>query len=102
PHRPPYRCSLVPYTTLFRSAQGLAARLVGTFGGLVPEAMVHPVVFFGYAAQEQYRLAQHHFGDRAGIGEWRVEHRHAAQHGRFEDRKSTRLNSSHVKISYAV
>src|SRR5436309_4009511 len=26
----------------------------------------------------------------------------AAEHGDFTDRKSTRLNSSHVKISYAV
>src|SRR5204863_6731485 len=28
--------------------------------------------------------------------------RHAVPHGQREDRKSTRLNSSHVEISYAV
>src|SRR5438874_13604516 len=34
-----------------------------------------------------------------GVGDDRG---HAARHGFFTDRKSTRLNSSHVEISYAV
>src|SRR5690606_41746065 len=43
------------------------------------------------------RLEAHQFGDfRAGRGHAGVLHMPA------EDRKSTRLNSSHVKISYAV
>src|SRR5690606_39886986 len=45
----------------------------------------------------------------AGSPQWRVDPRHADPTMRpawriethFEDRKSTRLNSSHVKISYA-
>src|SRR5690606_41401355 len=35
------------------------------------------------------------------IGEW-VQTEHIVQKSDKEDRKSTRLNSSHVKISYAV
>src|SRR5690625_6574546 len=31
-----------------------------------------------------------------------IKHTHARRHGVFQDRKSTRLNSSHVAISYAV
>src|SRR5690606_41288331 len=46
------------------------------------------------------------FGEHANRGEWRLElMRHLADEVRLlsrQDRKSTRLNSSHVKISYAV
>src|SRR5436309_5108640 len=41
--------------------------------------------------------------DRAGRGQRLCRTRRARRHDRAgEDRKSTRLNSSHVKISYAV
>src|SRR5256885_5376260 len=63
--RPP-RSTLFPYTTLFRSAGGHAARRS------VP-------------------------GPDGGRG--RLHHRGA---GRRRDRKSTRLNSSHLVISYAL
>src|SRR2546430_5744877 len=40
---------------------------------------------------------------RIGIAERKIELAHAAPHQRgFGDRKSTRLNSSHSQISYAV
>src|SRR2546430_13163713 len=87
---PPPRSTLFPYTTLFRSVTEVEERLV-----------------------EPVRLRR-----RVGVGavEERepVErrHRHAAllrpdQGGRQpvpdgQDRKSTRLNSSHSQISYAV
>src|SRR3712207_6899237 len=82
--RPP-RSTLFPYTTLFRSVQGLegAANLVG-------EVIV---------ADEQDRGGWH--GARA----YALLHGPAPQsvgHREGSDRKSTRLNSSHANISYAV
>src|SRR3712207_7014013 len=84
--RPP-RSTLFPYTTLFRSGRmrhlnrlvaiRLDATWIGLLGGGVPEA----------------ERAHHRVDPRA--------------HGRVRepelaDRKSTRLNSSHANISYAV
>src|SRR5690606_42125006 len=81
--RPPPRSTLFPYTTLFRSrtrcnvgrelADRPARRPARCRHG--PDARVHP-----------RRLSPR--------GRRRAVHR--------ADRKSTRLNSSHVKISYAV
>src|SRR3712207_6945504 len=80
--RPP-RSTLFPYTTLFRS-DGVADQ--GVVGDLeaddVPER---------HRAPEPLGLQGHHADLRAG------EHVVADQ-----DRKSTRLNSSHANISYAV
>src|SRR5258707_7269550 len=84
--RPP-RSTLFPYTTLFRSDD--SARLL-------PLHDRHPP--FGTAAQDQrMRVAGLHADVRF------LDHgaREAVIVGR-EDRKSTRLNSSHANISYAV
>src|SRR3712207_8854345 len=70
--RRPPRSTLFPYTTLFRSARG-GRRHPGTGGG--PGA--------GAAARRRG-------GDGGGGAHLRP------------DRKSTRLNSSHANISYAV
>src|SRR3989442_7318249 len=80
--RPP-RSTLFPYTTLFRS---LAFPLLVVFGGLFSsaDAVFHDVVADAFAID---------FGAVLG---------HMALFGIFTDRKSTRLNSSHVRISYAV
>src|SRR3712207_6867707 len=87
--RPP-RSTLFPYTTLFRSDPG-TDRL-----DLVPHQHgVHVVespgerVCLVHAQQTQVRAAAQPLGRGAA--------RVAA-----EDRKSTRLNSSHANISYAV
>src|SRR2546422_5747903 len=74
--RPP-RSTLFPYTTLFRSEQRLVADLQQA-GGLRPV----PVD------------ALQHVLDRQALG--------VARRVPREDRKSTRLNSSHGYISYAV
>src|SRR5437588_8306758 len=75
--RQPPACTLFPYTTLFRSRRGLGQRL----------------------------LLEHRRGRRRG----RLPELHRHRLGRIaleahaeEDRKSTRLNSSHTVISYAV
>src|SRR3712207_7274957 len=77
--RPP-RSTLFPYTTLFRSAlQGARAARDGLGGGRearLPER--HP------GRGQLLRLARTESGLRG------------------QDRKSTRLNSSHANISYAV
>src|SRR3712207_7239354 len=75
--RPP-RSTLFPYTTLFRSS--LSLRGAGRTGDLDREpGSLAP----GLAVAGKNRLGP---GCRQGV----------------EDRKSTRLNSSHANISYAV
>src|SRR5690606_41443910 len=71
--RPPPRCTLFPYTTLFRSAR------VGEILEVFTRAGTH------------YKCSWRSAGEEARGGTFIMR-----------DRKSTRLNSSHVKISYAV
>src|SRR3712207_7758384 len=78
--RPP-RSTLFPYTTLFRSVdQRVAER--GPEDAVAPELGV-----VGRAGPGDLGLAE------VPVGEGEQKHR---------DRKSTRLNSSHANISYAV
>src|SRR5699024_11529831 len=84
---------LVPYTTLFRSH-----RLAGFF--------VRLFVACAFAAQAPLSSAELYFNPRFLADDPQA----VADLSRFEngqelppgDRKSTRLNSSHVSISYAV
>src|SRR3712207_7865030 len=84
--RPP-RSTLFPYTTLFRSNLG---RRASAFG----ESNQTPVVLFGEFVQGGEPV------HRAGVAE--QNHRGPRGGAAVEDRKSTRLNSSHANISYAV
>src|SRR5204863_7720876 len=77
-HRPPLTSTLFPYTTLFRS---------------LPDIPVHSI------AVDPTLKGRIYLGTDLGVfvsvnsgATWMVE----------RDRKSTRLNSSHVEISYAV
>src|SRR2546426_8061630 len=79
--RPP-RSTLFPYTTLFRSQQGEVIR--AAIG-----------VAEGRAARCQPALLRPRRRDRGA-------QRRLARGRRRRDRKSTRLNSSHLVISYAV
>src|SRR3989442_8802333 len=85
--RPP-RSTLFPYTTLFRSAGHRALMLPGI--------------------TDVFLFAQRGFLDYGFVGGAQID-----EHGNINttalgsdywrpDRKSTRLNSSHVRISYAV
>src|SRR3712207_7419216 len=89
--RPP-RSTLFPYTTLFRSVLDLEApvhhdlepgvlRAPGDV--LVPQPQLQPQ----RPRADRQRLVEH-LGQVRGLAE--------------QDRKSTRLNSSHANISYAV
>src|SRR3712207_7584618 len=87
--RPP-RSTLFPYTTLFRSAGVVRGSALGVDDADL--AVVAPLVVLDHPLQR-------HLGGRALL-----------EHGQPEplvahvglDRKSTRLNSSHANISYAV
>src|SRR5690606_40524568 len=94
----PLRSTLVPYTTLFRSraihAVPAARERARLAVGLVHDAHLghHPAPIQGQAAPG---VARGH-----DVDDFRLEVGVAKR--RRLDRKSTRLNSSHVKISYAV
>src|SRR5690349_23398330 len=85
---PPHTYTLFPYTTLFRSAQSKESG----DGENVKNERCRNHVVEQIAVEVSVLL-------RGGIvGAWQHQrHRPDAQ-----DRKSTRLNSSHVEISYAV
>src|SRR3712207_8040908 len=84
--RPP-RSTLFPYTTLFRS---WAATAGATNAGAVrfePAGAASTIVHLTLEYEPEGLVEQ--VGDKLGIVE-------------RQDRKSTRLNSSHANISYAV
>src|SRR2546422_8574015 len=95
--RPP-RSPLFPYTTLFRSE-----RLERRHRRELPAADRKPQSVAGDGIDESSGVAgEQQTVDVAGVdvdGE-RAEHHRRAREAR--DRKSTRLNSSHGYISYAV
>src|SRR5205814_10449113 len=97
PRSPPF-----PYTTLFRSARSGETRfhlaqiqleLVGVAGG--PRALVAPQALrLGVRAHQLEALARS-AGQLEVAHRFRIDRKDAAG-----DRKSTRLNSSHLGISY--
>src|SRR5437868_9791646 len=80
--RLPPSATLFPYTTLFRSVARFAAAL-------------RPGGRLALSAFSSYFVVRHLEPDENFDAAAGVNHEHA-------DRKSTRLNSSHVSISYAV
>src|SRR5258708_15544839 len=83
--RPP-RSTLFPYTTLFRSVPVTGPQVEQAAAGIDPRREV--------AAQRAPHLG--------ALRIKRQPHGMIIAHKRFRDRKSTRLNSSHQIISYAV
>src|SRR3712207_7321100 len=84
--RPP-RSTLFPYTPLFRSSQYDYVFTTVERGNLDPlsvDAVVRVALY-----SEEYT-------------EWGINRLGRILEGLFRDRKSTRLNSSHANISYAV
>src|SRR5690349_24112004 len=83
--RRPTSSTLFPYTTLFRSLGDTVNRLVPTqLPGLINIAHIACGWHGGVALKNDRTVPS------------------AGDVGDVEDRKSTRLNSSHVEISYAV
>src|SRR3712207_7787722 len=88
--RPP-RSTLFPYTTLFRSSRR----------SHLTRATDPRIVSARLGGRRHRRLG----GDPAQVLVEPRRHRHREQLGHLvgvQDRKSTRLNSSHANISYAV
>src|SRR5256885_8394681 len=99
--RQPPRSTLFPYTTLFRSDVGF---------------VVGPRHHRDERAAALHDATHRNLGDRHSRGtlalaRWRMQFRARAHEAQervatprrlIEDRKSTRLNSSHLVISYAV
>src|SRR3712207_8525326 len=89
--RPP-RSTLFPYTTLFRSEGGFA-------GAALAHAIDHIGLFTVHRLQHRpkqfRRVLEVGVDDQDIVAAAQVE-------SRCQDRKSTRLNSSHANISYAV
>src|SRR3712207_7782489 len=93
--RPP-RSTLFPYTTLFRSRDDGPVRVVGRgFGGPLGEAR-EPGSWRGARSLVVSDVVGVHEDERRRAGV------HVEVDGGGRDRKSTRLNSSHANISYAV
>src|SRR3712207_7789346 len=90
--RPP-RSTLFPYTTLFRSTR-VPHRL-----GARDRAETQRAPVRHQGVDGDHVVAHRAVAQRAGAAG--IVARHAAESG-ARDRKSTRLNSSHANISYAV
>src|SRR2546427_3459258 len=87
--RPP-RSTLFPYTTLFRSTQAELASLTGRM--LTASLLTQDGEFVSLTL----------LGKACGNSSLSFESTLRLIEGKRRDRKSTRLNSSHSQISYAV
>src|SRR2546427_1227552 len=86
--RPP-RSTLFPYTTLFRSPAGAPQDAVCFLGGVRKE----------YATEQRLAGFREALAPHTPVAD---EHIVCCGYDPEADRKSTRLNSSHSQISYAV
>src|SRR3712207_7527485 len=89
--RPP-RSTLFPYTTLFRSSARTTPTLAFRVDGMRPRQVAVELNRQGICVWDGDAYARELF-DAFGVTE---------DGGAVRDRKSTRLNSSHANISYAV
>src|SRR3712207_8811369 len=95
--RPP-RSTLFPYTTLFRSKQVLWAPAMNPemWNSLATKRNVETLKSWGHRFVGPAEGLMASTEEEPGVG------RLADEAEIVEDRKSTRLNSSHANISYAV
>src|SRR5689334_24847728 len=97
--RPP-RSTLFPYTTLFRSHRTAAATPEGGMGGVSAQKRSNSLLLVRLV------MVAHRFARNAIVffylPSFARSSFHDARPAAVEDRKSTRLNSSHSSISYAV
>src|SRR3712207_8028253 len=91
--RLPARSTLFPYTTLFRSAQVAVEFRVGR-----PNCIFGITINAGQRHESERKPGQMEEDIRAHV----IPAAFEGEEIRPEDRKSTRLNSSHANISYAV
>src|SRR3989454_8908717 len=102
--RPP-RSTLFPYTTLFRSCASRRPRHSGQVAGTTTQCEYESGCQYSTAAPPQIPNQVDRRWDKAGPALSRGRSWTRPTATRFlkrRDRKSTRLNSSHLVISYAV
>src|SRR5699024_12625040 len=90
----PPRYTLFPYTTLFRSPKPYTKDTTAKYRGVFLNTMKK------VGSKSQIRLRRERHRDDCPFAQRRLNSS-GLQHS-VPDRKSTRLNSSHVSISYAV
>src|SRR3712207_9097001 len=99
--RPP-RSTLFPYTTLFRSQEGTHTACVDEMTGIQALERMAPTkpTKPGWVERREFEYKRN--GTPCLIGNFEVATGEVISPTVQEDRKSTRLNSSHANISYAV
>src|SRR5690606_40892604 len=99
---PPTRPTAFPYTTLFRSHAEVALEQIDEITDvLLPDGRIEPPRFTESFDGFLRRIGRH--DDQRRVSGQTQNDKSEAEHqeqGEQQDRKSTRLNSSHVKISY--
>src|SRR5690606_41562210 len=100
--RPPLLSTVFPYTTLFRSVPRLrfvggGSEFLGATGGFLPGTDDGVVALHSACGGNSIKSVDSCVNYRELDGK-----QASATAPDARDRKSTRLNSSHVKISYAV
>src|SRR5206468_7406171 len=90
-------CPLFPYTTLFRSRRDDGPQEMAQLRA-ERDGLAHA---YGHRAAERQGVTEH-APDRWAHEQLERDHRAHRVPRQPEDRKSTRLNSSHDQISYAV
>src|SRR5690554_7578453 len=94
--RQPTRTTLFPYTTLFRSAMEAYNKAIEMKGADADYASYQKAISYGFVDRNPRKIEDlEAFLVKFPKSQYRDD-------AMFEDRKSTRLNSSHVRISYAV
>src|SRR5256885_5685140 len=90
--RPPPTSTLFPYPPLSRSLGGIGVDRHEARGGRCEQTV----------REGEWHRPEIELQPRRGPGDHGDAPRHSEQPGDEQDRKSTRLNSSHLVISYAV
>src|SRR3712207_9064573 len=99
--RPP-RSTLFPYTTLFRSPIHISLPLLEDFAALGGESALPEEDRVALDTVKRSPRVRHREVRRLKESALRRAHQQFIASERAVDRKSTRLNSSHANISYAV
>src|SRR2546427_10146181 len=99
--RPP-RSTLFPYTTLFRSAPAQAGEIYQDLASVLDQASYPQPAVIAYRKAWMAFEAGHNLRGVKIEGTGLLTLANIRDSIDLEDRKSTRLNSSHSQISYAV